>query len=144
MIRNPIAVIAGLVIAFVLILLVEKIGHTIYPPPADLDFSDPDAVRPYIATLPVFALLFPMFAWFIGTFVGSVVACLLGTARPIVFAGVVGVLVLAATIANLIVIPHPLWFSILSLIGIVVSAWLAVVAASARELPAPERDSPDD
>ena len=144
MIRNPIAVIAGLVIAFVLILLVEKIGHTIYPPPADLDFSDPDAVRPYIATLPVFALLFPMFAWFIGTFVGSVVACLLGTARPIIFAGVVGVLVLAATIANLIVIPHPLWFSILSVIGIVVSAWLAVVATSARELPAPPQDSPDD
>jgi len=131
-IRNPAAVIAGLVIAFALIWLIETVGHTVYPPPADLDFSDPDAVRPYIATLPIWALLFPMFAWFIGTFVGSLVACLIGTARPIVFAGIVGVLVLAGTIANFIVIPHPLWFSILSVIGIVVSAWLAVLIASAN------------
>ena len=132
MIRNPAAVIAGLVIAFTLIWLIEKVGHTIYPPPADLDFSDPGAVRPYIATLPIFALLFPMFAWFIGTFAGSLAACLIGTARRVVFAGIVGVLVLAGTIANLILIPHPLWFSILSVIGIVVSAWLAVVIAPAR------------
>ena len=62
MIRNAAAFVVGIVTAFGLVLLIEKLGHTIYPPPADLDWSDPAAVRPYIATLPIFALLFPMFA----------------------------------------------------------------------------------
>ncbi len=125
MIRNIGALIAGIVTAFASIYLIEKLGHTIYPPPADLDFSDPEAIRPYIATLPIVALLFPMFAWFVGTFAGSLVANFCGDAKPYVFAGIVGGLVLAATVANLIMIPHPLWFSITSLIGIVASAWLA-------------------
>jgi len=136
MIRNAAAFVVGIVTAFGAIWLIEKLGHTIYPPPADLDFSDPEAIRPYIATLPIFALLFPMFAWFIGTFAGSLVACYVGEARPILFTGVVGGLVLAATIANLIVIPHPLWFSIISVLGIVVSAWFALqIAPGPKGLP---------
>jgi len=125
MIRDAAAAVIGLVIAFVLIMAIEKAGHFIYPPPPDLDFSDSDAVRTYIATLPLLALLFPMFAWVIGTFSGTLVACFIGTVRPIAFAIVVGGLVLAGTVANLIVTPHPHWFSVLSLIGIVASAWLA-------------------
>lgn len=129
MIRNAAAVVAGLVTAFVLIWLIEKVGHAIYPPPADLDFSDPAAIRPYIATLPIVALLFPLCAWFIGTFAGSMAGAMIGTAKPLLFAGVVGGLVLAGTIANLIVIPHPLWFSIIAVLGIVASAWLALQLA---------------
>jgi len=130
MIRNIAAVLAGVVTAFVLILVVEKLGHLIYPPPADLDFSDPEAIRPYMATLPFVALLFPMIAWVVGTFAGSLLASKIGTANPLLFAGIVGGLVLAATIANLIMIPHPVWFSIVSLIAIAASAWFAAKVAS--------------
>lgn len=129
MFRNVAAAVIGLVVAFVLIMAIEKVGHVIYPPPPDLDFSDPQAVRPYIATLPILALLFPIFAWMIGTFSGSLVACSIGTARPLGFAVIVGGLVIAGTVANLIVIPHPLWFSVVSLVGIVASAWLAMQLA---------------
>jgi hypothetical protein len=125
-IRNVIAVVAGIIIAFGLIMLIEKIGHMIYPPPADLDWSDPAVIRPYIATLPILALLFPLFAWMAGTFFGSLAACFIGRARPLAFPGIVGGLVLAGTVANFIIIPHPLWFSILSVIGIASSAWLAM------------------
>ena len=125
MIRSIGALIAGIVTAFASIYLIEMLGHTIYPPPADLDFSDPAAIRPYIATLPIIALLFPMFGWFVGTLAGSLVANFCGNAKPYVYAAAVGGLVFAATVANLILIPHPLWFSIISLLGIVASAWLA-------------------
>lgn len=131
MIRNVVAATVGLVIAFVLIMVIEKVGHMIYPPPPDLDFSDPEAFRPYVATLPILALLFPMFAWMIGTFTGSLVACVIGTVRPLAFVVIVGGLVVAGTIANLIYIPHPLWFSVLSVVGIVASAWIAMLLAPA-------------
>lgn len=138
MIRDIGAALAGLFVTFVLIYLVEMIGHAIYPPPAALDFSDPEAMRPYIASLPFPALLFPMFAWFIGTFCGTLVACFIGTARPIIFAAIIGMLVLVGTITNLIWIPHPLWFAITAIIGIVVSAWLAMTLAPDRKTVKPD------
>ena len=129
MIRNIAALIAGIVTAFASIYLIKNLGHTIYPPPPDLDFSDPEAMRPYIATLPIIALLFPMFGWFIGAFAGSLVANFCGDAKPYVFAAIVGGLVFAATVADLILIPHPLWFSITALLGIIASAWPATRVA---------------
>ena len=133
MIRNGAGIIAGVVTAFVLIAAIEKVGHLIYPPPVDLDYSDPDVMRPYFATLPLIALLFPMLAWFTGTFAGSLAACYIGTARPVIFVGIVGSLVFARTVADLILNPHPLWFSMVSLAGIVASAWLAMQLASKKE-----------
>ena len=140
MLRNAAAAVAGIVTAFLLIMLVEKVGLIIYPPPADLDFSDPEAVRPYIATLPFLALLVPMIAWVVGAFAGTVVACKIGTANPLLFAAIVGGLVLAGTITNLILIPHPVWFSVVSLIAIAAGAWIAVRVASGKnaELPVDE------
>jgi len=140
MVRNVAAAITGIVTAFVLIMLIEKLGHSIYPPPPDIDFSDPEAMRPYIATLPFLALLFPMIAWVVATFAGTVLACKIGTANPLAFAAVVGGLVLAGTIANLIVIPHPVWFSAVSLAAIAASAWIAVRVASGADAQLPVED----
>jgi len=124
--KNIAAGIAGVVIAGLLVWLVEMLGHTVYPPPTGLNFADPDAMRAYIDMLPLGALLFVAAAWFIGTLGGTFAACKIGTAKPIVFAGVVGGLMLIATAANLIMIPHPLWFSILGIVGIIVAAWLGM------------------
>ncbi len=140
MAKNVAAAFAGIVTAFVMIMLIEKLGHIIYPPPTDLDFSDPEVMRPYIATLPFLALLFPMIAWVVATFVGTVLACKIGTANPLAFAAVVGGLVLAGTISNLIVIKHPLWYSLLSLIAVIASAWIAARVSSGPALQTPADD----
>ena len=132
MIRDAGAALAGIVIAFVLVYAVQFVGHSIYPPPAGLDQHDIEAMQDYVSTLPVLALLFPMFAYFVGTFCGTLFACTVGTARPVIFAFIVGVLVMAGTVANLIWIPHPLWFSIGAVAGIIASAWLAMQAGGAK------------
>jgi hypothetical protein len=124
--KNIGAGIVGIIIAGLLVWLVEMLGHTVYPPPTDLNFADPDAMRAYIDMLPLGALLFVAAAWFIGTLGGTFAACKIGDAKPLVFAGVVGGLMLIATAANLIMIPHPLWFSILGIVGIIVAAWLGM------------------
>ena len=45
MFRNIGAGLAGVVTAFVLVMVVEKVGHLIYPPPANLDYTDVEAVE---------------------------------------------------------------------------------------------------
>ena len=130
MVKNIVAGFAGIIVAGLLVWLVEMLGHTVYPPPTDINFADADAMRAYIDTLPIGALLFVAAAWFIGTLGGTFLACKLGDAKPMIYAIVVGGLMLVATVANLIMIPHPLWFSILGVIGILVAAWLGMTLGS--------------
>ena len=138
MFRNIAAVIAGIVTAFVTIMLIDKIGHTIYPPPEGLDFTDPDAVRPYLATLPIGAFLFILASSVVAAFIGTLIACYIGTANATLFGAVVGGIVLAATIANFIAIPHPLWLSLATLIGIVASTLLAIRVAPPSDAAPPD------
>jgi hypothetical protein len=129
MIRDILAALAGIAIAVLIVFVATELNHTVYPPPPDLDFSDPDALRPYIATLPIGAFLLLIGGWVVGTFVGSVIAGRIGTAKPWIYPAIVGGLIFSATAANLIAIPHPLWFSIISLLAIIASAWLATRVA---------------
>ena len=124
--KNIAAGVAGVLIAMGLVWIVELIGHSVYPPPPDLDFSDIESMRAYVSGLPFGAFLFVGVAWFLGTLGGTVMACRIGTANPINFAMLVGGLMLVATAYNLATIPHPIWFSIAGIAGIVVAAWLGM------------------
>ena len=126
MVKNIVAGIAGIIIAGLLVWLVELLGHTVYPPPANLDLADRDMMRAYIDALPIGAMLFVAAAWFIATLGGTLAACKIGDAKPMIYAIVIGGLMLVATVANLIMIPHPLWFSILGVAGIAGGAWLGM------------------
>jgi hypothetical protein len=122
--KNIAAGFVGVFVASGLVWLIEMIGHSVYPLPPEIDFSDIDALRPYIAGLPAGAFAFVGGAWFLGTLGGTIAACRIGSAAPRIFALVVGGFVLAATAYNLAVIPHPVWFSISGVAGIVIAAWL--------------------
>ena len=108
----------------VLVWLVQLVGHTVYPPPVNLDIGDATAMAAYIETLPVGAFLFVIASYFIGTFGGSLVACRIAASQPMLFAGLVGGLMLIATAMNVAMIPHPLWFVVLAIIAIIIAAWL--------------------
>lgn len=128
--KNIVAGIAGVAVALVLVMLAEMLGHTVYPTPPGLDFKDIDAVRAHIATLPMGAFAFVAGGWFAATLVGTLVACRIGTAPDRMFASLITGLMLLATAYNLATIPHPLWFSIVGIAGILLAAWLALRLAS--------------
>jgi hypothetical protein len=130
MFRNVAAIVIGVVMAFVTVMLVDKIGHLVYPLPAGLDFSNPDAVRPYLATLPVGAFLFILASSVVAAFVGTFIACVIGTAKPRVFGAVVGGFVFTASVANFIAIPHPLWLVFATLAGVTLSTLSAMRMAA--------------
>lgn len=136
MFRSVGAIIAGLAVAFATVMLIDTLNHAVFPPPAGLDSSDPDAVRPYLATLPAGAYLFILASSVVAAFVGTLLACYTGRGNPALYGGVVGGIVLAATISNFIVIPHPLWLVIATLAGIVLSTLLAMRLAP----PAPDTE----
>ena len=139
MLRDILACVAGVAIAFLIVFLADELSHMMYPPPPGLDFSDPEALRPYIATMPIGAFLFILASSIVAAFIGTLVACYIGTIKPLNCAIVVGGIVLAASIANFIAIPHPSWLAIATMAGVVAAAWFAAQLAPASKSEA----SPD-
>ena len=122
--RKISAVVLGVVTAVVLIIAIEALGHAVYPPPDDLDTSNIEALQAYVMNAPLAALLFVMAGWLIATLVGGLLACFIARETPLVHAAIVGGLVLLGTIINLLSIPHPLWFSITSVLAIIATIFI--------------------
>ena len=117
--RKIVAVVLGVVVAVVLIIAIEALGHSVYPVPEGLDISNKEAMQAYVTNLPIGAQLFVMGAWLVATLAGGLLACFIARATPLVYAAIVGGLVLLGTIINLMSIPHPPWFSITSVLAII-------------------------
>ena len=124
MLRMFFGTLIGLTVAVVTIMIIQAIGHMVFPPP-DIEPTDSQAFRDYINSMSIPEFLFVLASYFIGTFDGVFIGCLIARMKYHVFAILVGTLVLTATIATMIWIPHPMWFSITAGVGIIVSAWMA-------------------
>lgn len=130
MVRRILAVVAGLAVAVVIIMLVQKLGHTLYPPPADLDPADQEFMREYVANLPWGPLAFVIGSYVLSTLAGGWLAATIAGEHSLVFAGIVAVAVLAGILSTVSMIPHPPWFTEIAVTGVIVAALAAAAAAS--------------
>ena len=125
MLRTVLGAFAGIATAVVTIMLMEWLSHSIYPPPPGIEIMDTDAMNAHLATAPFGALALVLAGYLMATFDGVFVACLIGRVQTYIYALVIGVLMLAATASNLLMLRHPTWFSVSAIAGIILSAWLA-------------------
>lgn len=132
MVRKIAAAVLGIVAAGLIVAAIEAIGHSVYPIPPDIDFRDPIQFGNYVEGLPIGAFLFVAGGWTLGTLGGGLLACFIARERPFVYSVIVGGFILVATIVNLIMIPHPMWFSISALIAIAIMTYFAGIIASSQ------------
>ena len=137
MLRKLAAAVVGIIVAIATIQVVELLGHLVYPPPADIEFDNVEQVREFMASLPTGSILFVGAAWAVGTFLGTLAGALLSKSKPLPYAIVVGGIVLAGAATMLLIIPHPLWFTIAAPVAVIIAAILAMYAANGL------RPSPD-
>jgi hypothetical protein len=122
--RTGLAGVAGAFSAFVVVAVVEAIGHAIYAPATLPDLSDPEAVAAFVRSMPLGAFLFVLAAYVAATIVGGAVAAAISRRRAMPLAAVVGGLILLASALNFVAIPHPVWFIAATVVGVPLAAWL--------------------
>ena len=91
-------------------------GHLV-PPPVGSDVSSMDGLK---AAMPLFGpanFVFPFLAHALGAVLGACVAALLAPGRSATLAWVVGGLFFLGGLANVFLLPAPLWFSVLDLVA---------------------------
>jgi len=108
------AVIAGMIVAALLVEGAEAIVHVMHPFPAGMNEHDFSQVKKFVSTLPIDALLLVLGGWLLATIIGTFTATKIGATR--VTGYIVGALLLCAGIANAFIIPQPVWFSIASFV----------------------------
>ena len=108
------AVLAGLVVAFLIAEAAELLVHQIYPPLKGTDMHNFEAVKKFVAALPTPAFALVLTGWLLATVVGTFTATRIG--RTPVCGYILGALLLAGGIVNCVVIPQPLWFSLISFV----------------------------
>ena len=124
MTRKILAVVFGTVVAVVLIIAIEALGHAAYPMPDGLDLTNPEVLKAYVMDAPIAALLLVLGAWLVAVLVGGLLACFIAKESPLVYSAIIGGLVLMGTVINLISIPHPLWFSTTSVLAIIATIFV--------------------
>ncbi len=125
MARKIVAIVAGVVVAVVVLFAVESIGHAIFPPPENIDFNDPQQLSDLLASIPIGALLFVPLAWFLGSLSGGVLAIMISREQALLMASIVAAFILAGAVATLMAIPHPLWLVITGIGSILLSTFVA-------------------
>ncbi len=108
--RRVVAVLAGLASAMVIITLCEALGGQLYPPPSNLDLTNTEVLRAYVAQLPRAALLLVLAGYGVAALAGGWIATRLSRTPSLHPAMIVAAVLLGASVMNLRAIPHPGWF----------------------------------
>ena len=122
--KNILAIIAGLAAGMVINMGFIMVGHTILP----IEGVDPNDMEALAAVMPTKGaeyFVFPFLAHAIGTLVGAIVAAAIADNRNMTIALVIGLFFLIGGVMVNIMIPGPLWFNILDLaVAYIPIAWI--------------------
>jgi len=116
MIRNILSIIVGLLIAIVVMQLIQILGHLMYPPPIDIDVTDPEAIKHYITLSPTIVFVIVILSYALGSFFGAFVSTFIAKEKHIPHAINIGGVLMGLGAINLFTIPHPTWMIVISLI----------------------------
>ena len=120
MVRNIIALIAGILVVGIVVGGLQYATSLLYPLPEGLDPFDPadaEALGEHMASMPVSAWMLAFASEIVGVFLGALAAGSIARDRKAVFVGALVVVGLAGSIMNWVSFSHPMWFIIGQLIA---------------------------
>lgn len=116
-IKNILAVLVGAIAGSAINMGIIMISSSIIPPPEGVDNTTMEGLKAGIHLFQPKHFVFPFLAHALGTFAGALLAAIIAANRKMLFALVIGGFFLAGGIANILMLPSPIWFTVLDLVG---------------------------
>lgn len=133
LLRNIVAVLAGIVIGGVVNSALIMLSPSLIPPPAGVDVNDAESLRRSIHLFEPRHFVMPFLAHALGTLAGALAAYLIAITHKRAIALAIGVVFLAGGVAASFMIPAPGWFIALDLlVAYIPMAWLATQLGDRR------------
>lgn len=114
--RNILAVLAGIVIGSIVNMGIITVSGSVIPPPPGVDMTTMEGLKASMHLLEPKHFIFPFLAHALGTLVGALVAALIAANSYKRIALGVSVFFLIGGIANIAMLPSPIWFTVLDLV----------------------------
>lgn len=125
LLRNVLAVIAGLVVGGAVNMAIVTLSPSLIPPPAGVDVTNAESLAKAIHLFEPRHFVMPFLAHALGTLAGALVAYLFAATHRARIAYVIGVVFLCGGVAASFMIPAPAWFIALDLlVAYLPMAWL--------------------
>lgn len=129
--RNVLAVIAGIIIGGVVNMALITISPILIPPPAGVDMSTSEGLIKAMPLLEPRHFIFPFLAHAVGTLIGALAAYVIAASYKSHIAWAIGILFLLGGVAASVMIPAPTWFKALDLVvAYLPMAWLGIQLGS--------------
>lgn len=141
--RNVLAVLAGIVIGGVINSALITVSPSVIPPPAGVDVTNAESLAGSIHLFEPRHFLMPFLAHALGTLAGALAAWLIAATHKARFAYAIGVVFLAGGVAASFMIPAPAWYIAVDLLlAYLPMAWLATRIGAAMQRNPRERTGP--
>ena len=105
------ATFAGVIAAFISMMFLERLGHSLFPLPFKVDPNNIGALADKLHLIPVQMYISVVVAHGLGLLIGLLIAQAIDKTTKISLYIIAGFF-LIGTIANLSMIPHPMWFAV--------------------------------
>jgi zinc transporter ZupT len=126
--KSILAVAAGILTGAIVIFLIQLFSP--HQPPKDLDINDKTQLRAWIDTLPLQAFIIVLLSYFLGSVAGGFITNFLANTSKYRPALVTGFGLFVVGVMNLVAIPHPIWFAVVSSLLYFFGAWIGGRLAS--------------
>ncbi|MEQ8812496.1 MAG: hypothetical protein RIE59_25730 [Imperialibacter sp.] len=114
-IRNILAVVAGIVVGGSVNMGIVMISGFVIPPPEGADVTTMEGLQASLHLFEPRHFIMPFLAHALGTLVGALLAGLIAANNKIKFSVGIGVFFLAGGITNAFMLPGPIWFAVLDM-----------------------------
>ena len=114
-VRNILSVIAGYLFGSLINMAIIMVSGSIIPPPNGADVTTMEGLKASLHLFEPKHFILPFAAHALGTLAGAFLAATIAASYKMKFAVGIGFLFLLAGIANVVMLPSPLWFTILDL-----------------------------
>ncbi len=123
--KNILAVVAGVVIGSIVNMGLITVSGSIIPPPEGADVTTMEGLKAAMHLFQPKHFIMPFLAHALGTLVGAFCAAKIAANRKMTFALVIGAFFLIGGIANVFMLPSPVWFAVLDIVAAYIPmAWL--------------------
>lgn len=130
-IRNSIAALAGIVAGGAVNMGIIMISGSIIPAPTGADVTTMEGLQESMHLFQPKHFLMPFLAHALGTLVGALLTAYFVVSEPKKWAIFIGCFFLLGGVSNVVMLPSPLWFNVVDLVGAYIPmAYLGAMAAA--------------
>lgn len=115
--KNVLAVIFGIIAGGMLNMGIIMISSSIIPPPEGADLTTMEGLKASMSLMQPRHFLMPFLAHALGTLLGAWVAAAIAVNHKMKFALGVGAWFMLGGLINILLLPSPVWFTVLDLAG---------------------------